>query len=169
MLRGSTCVTGTWSKRCVDQLPHRARTIPTDFYRIDTAVPWVRLLSSLFGASSLFTGIRLRESAFFETPTGGILDRYGPSAWSNRGTMVCPPVLLIYEIANESFYPNRCGSRTSFQPMGRNLTNRESRRAKYDLCGLSDHSQKSTRKNAWVTDAKVDFDKKTASVSFDPE
>jgi mercuric ion transport protein len=89
------------------------------------------------------------ESAFFETPTGGILDRYGPSAWPNRGTMVCPAVLLIYEIANESFYPNRCGSRTSFQPIGRNLTNRDSRRAKYDLCGLSDHSQKSTLSSAW--------------------
>ena len=82
MLRGPTCVAGTWSERCVDRLPHCPRTTPTDSYRIDAAVPWVRLLSSLFGASSLFTGIRLRESAFFETPTGGILDRYGPSVLS---------------------------------------------------------------------------------------
>jgi len=72
-----------------------------------------------------------------------------PSAWPNRSTMVCPALLLIYEIANESFYPNRCASRTSFQLISRNLTNRDSRRAKYDLCGLSDHSQKSTRKSAW--------------------
>jgi hypothetical protein len=149
MLRGPTGVAGPWSERCVDRLPHCPRTIPTDSYRIDPVVPWARLLSSLFGASSLFTGIRLRESAFCETPTGGILDRYGRSAWPNCGTMVCPAVLLIYEIANESFYPNRCDSRTSFQPIGRYLTNRDSRRAKYDLCGLSDHSQKSTRKSVW--------------------
>jgi hypothetical protein len=149
MLRGPTSVARTWSERCVDRLPGCPRTIPTDSYRIDTAVPWVRLLSSLFGASSLFTGIRLRESAFFETPTSGILDRYVPSAWPNRGTMVCPAVLLIYEIANESSWPSRCGSRISFKPIGRNLANRDSRRAKYDLCGLSDHSQKSTRKSSW--------------------
>jgi hypothetical protein len=76
------------------------------FYRREPCrTPLTPLLSSLFGASSLFTGIRLRESAFFETPTGGILDRYGRSAWPNHGTMVCPAVLLIYEIANES---SRC-------------------------------------------------------------
>jgi len=55
MLRGPAGVTGAWGKRCVDRLPHCARTIPADFYWIDTAVPWVRLLSSLFGTSSLFT------------------------------------------------------------------------------------------------------------------
>jgi hypothetical protein len=95
MLRGPTCVTGTWSERCVDRLPHCPRTIPTDPYRIDTAVPWVRLLSSLFDASSLFTGIRMRESAHFKTPTRGILDRRGPGAWSNRCALGCPTVLLI--------------------------------------------------------------------------
>jgi hypothetical protein len=149
MLRGPTGVVGTWSERCMDRLPHCARTIPTVPYRSDGGVPWARLLSSLFDASSLFTGIRLRESACFEAPTGGILDRYGPSAWPNRGTMVCSAVLLIYEIVSEPLYPNRCASRTSFQLIGRNLTNRDSRRAKYELCGLSDHSQKSTRKSAW--------------------
>ena len=39
------------------------RTLPTDFCRIDTAVSGRGLLSSLFGAASLFTGIRLREPA----------------------------------------------------------------------------------------------------------
>ena len=114
MLREPTCVAGPWSERGVDRLPHCPRTIPTVSYRSDGGVAWVGFLSSLFGASSLFTGIRLRESACFETPTGGILDRYGLSAWPNRGTMVCPAVLLIYEIVDESFYPNRCASRTPF-------------------------------------------------------
>ena len=48
MLRGPTCVAGTWSERCVDRLPHCPRTIPTDPYRIDTAVPWVRLFYRLY-------------------------------------------------------------------------------------------------------------------------
>ena len=157
MLRWPTGVAGTWSERCVDRLPHCSRTIPADSNRIDPAVLGARLLSSLFGASSLFTGIRLRESACFETPTGGFLDRYGPSARPNRGTMVCPTVLLIYEIVNEPFYPTRCASRTSGQPIGRNLTNRDSRRAKYDLCRLSDHSQKSTPKSAWSNGGQSRF------------
>jgi len=95
MLRRPTCLAGARSQRCVDRLPHCVRTIPTDFFRIDTVVSWVRLLSSLFGASSLLTCSCLRQPANLKTPTIGILDRYGPSARPDRCTLVCPTVLLI--------------------------------------------------------------------------
>jgi periplasmic mercuric ion binding protein len=40
---------------------------------------------------------------------------------------------------------------------------------KYDLCGLSDHSQKSTLSSAWGNGRQSRFRQKTASVSFDPD
>jgi hypothetical protein len=52
---GPLGVARPWGQRCVDRLPYFARTLPAYFYRIDTTVPWVRLLSSLFGTPSLFT------------------------------------------------------------------------------------------------------------------
>jgi hypothetical protein len=55
MLRRPACVARTWRQWRLDRLPDCARALPTNFYRIDTAVPWVRLLSSLFGAPILFT------------------------------------------------------------------------------------------------------------------
>ena len=169
MLRGSTCVTGTWSKRCVDQLPHRARTIPTDFYRIDTAVPWVRLLSSLFEASRLFTWIRVRESAHFKTPTPGILDRRGPGAWSNRCALGCPIVLLIMKTLMDRFvligalvalpFGLFAGTLQTVTLDVQNMT--------CAVCPIT--VKRALERVAGVTDAKVDFDKKTASVSFDPD
>jgi len=54
-LRRPTCVAGAWRQRCLDRLADRARALPTNFYRVDASVPWVRLLSSLFGTSGLFT------------------------------------------------------------------------------------------------------------------
>jgi periplasmic mercuric ion binding protein len=169
MLRGSTCVTGTWSKRCVDQLPHRARTIPTDFYRIDTAVPWVRLLSSLFEASRLFTWIRVRESAHFKTPTPGILDRRGPGTWSNRCALGCPTVLLIMKTLMNRFvligalvalpFGLFAGTLQTVTLDVQNMT--------CAVCPIT--VKKALERVPGVTDAKVDFDKKTASVSFDPD
>jgi periplasmic mercuric ion binding protein len=170
MLRGSTCVTGTWSKRCVDQLPHRARTIPTDFYRIDTAVPWVRLLSSLFEASRLFTWIRVRESAHFKTPTPGILDRRGPGTWSNRCALGCPTVLLIMKTLMNRFV--LIGALAFALPFGSfagtlQTVTLDVQNMTCAVCPIT--VKKALERVAGLTDAKVDFDKKTASVSFDPD
>jgi len=55
MLRRPVGAAGTWHQRCMDWLTHCARTLPADFYRADTAVPWVRVLSALFGPSGLCT------------------------------------------------------------------------------------------------------------------
>jgi hypothetical protein len=55
MLRGPASVARTWGQRCLDRLADRTRTLPTNSYRIDTTVPGIRLLSSLFGTPSLFT------------------------------------------------------------------------------------------------------------------
>src|SRR5258708_39057448 len=57
-----------------------------------------------------------------------------------------PPCFIDYEIANESFCPNRCSRRTSFHRICRTVTNEHSRCAKYHLCAFSDHSKKITRK-----------------------
>jgi periplasmic mercuric ion binding protein len=154
----------------VDQLPHRARTIPTDFYRIDTAVPWVRLLSSLFEASSLFTWIRVRESAHFKTPTPGILDRRGPGAWSNRCALGCPTVLLIMKTLMNRFV--LIGALAFALPFGSfagtlQTVTLDVQNMTCAVCPIT--VKKALERVAGVTDAKVDFDKKTASVSFDPD
>jgi periplasmic mercuric ion binding protein len=170
MLRGPAGVTGTWCKRCVDQLPHRARTIPADFYWIDTAVPWVRLLSSLFEASRLFTWIRVRESAHFKTPTPGILDRRGPGAWSNRCALGCPTVLLIMKTLMNRFV--LIGALVFALPFGLfagtlQTVTLDVQNMTCAVCPIT--VKKALERVAGVTDAKVDFDKKTASVSFDPD
>jgi mercuric ion binding protein len=170
MLRGPTRVTSTRCKRCVDQLPHRARTIPTDFYWIDPAVPWVRLLSSLFEASRLFTWIRVRESAHFKTPTPGILDRRGPGAWSNRCALGCPTVLLIMKPPIDRLL--LIGALVFALPFGLfagtlQTVTLDVHNMTCAVCPIT--VKKALERVAGVTDAKVDFDKKTASVSFDPD
>jgi mercuric ion binding protein len=162
----SPCVARTWRQRCVDRLPHCARTIPTDFCRIDTVVSWVRLLSSLFGAARLFAWICLREPAHSKTPTVGILDRYSRSARPHRCTLVCPTVLLIMKSLMNRFVLIIALPFTLFAGALQTVT-LDVQNMTCAVCPIT--VRKALERVPGVTDAKVDFDKKTASISFDPD
>ena len=169
MLRRPACVARTRGERCLDRLFNCPRTVPTDFYRIDAAFPRARFPSRLFGASSLFTRFPMRQPGCFKTSKAGILDRYGSSAWPNRSSLACPTVLSIMKGAMKRFaligaivaLPSILFGRT-LQTVTLDVQNMTCA-----VCPIT--VKKALERVSGVTDVKVDFDKKTASLSFDPD
>ena len=102
-------------------------------------------------------------------PAVGILDRYGPGAWPDRCTLVSPIVLLIMKslmnrivligVAVALPFTLFAGSLQTVTLDVQNMT--------CVVCPIT--VKKALERVPGVTAAKVDFDKKTASISFDPD
>jgi mercuric ion binding protein len=76
---------------------------------------------------------------------------------------------INYEIAHKLVCFAECPRRTPLQLICGNVADRHARSEKYDLCGCPITVKKALEKVSGVTSATVDFDKKTASVTFDPD
>ena len=114
-------------------------------------------------------GNGLRQPAYFKTPTVGILDRYGPSAWPDRCTLVCPAVLLIMKSLMNRFVLIGAIVALPFTLFAGSLqtVTLDVQNMSCAVCPIT--VKKALDKVPGVTSAKVDFDKKTASVTFDPD
>src|SRR5215475_3863391 len=111
----------------------------------------------------------LRESTHFKTPTVGILDRYGSGAWPNSCTLACPAVLLIMKSLKNCFVLIGAIAALPFTLFAGSLqtVTLDVRNMTCAVCPIT--VKKALERVPGVTAAKVDFDKKTASISFDPD
>jgi periplasmic mercuric ion binding protein len=153
----------------LDRLSDCAGTLSPGFYWIDAPFSGGRLVSSVSGAPSLYASIGLRRSNYIGPAPLGILDRNGPGTSPDRSPMVCPSILLAMKLLLNRFVLLNClvalpltlfaGALQTVTLDVKNMT-----------CAVCPITVKNAlEKVAGVTRARVDFDKKTASVTFDPD
>jgi mercuric ion binding protein len=127
------------------------------------------MVSSLSGAPSLYARIGLRQSTYIGPAPLGILDRNGPGTCPDRSPMVCPSILLVMKLLL-----NRFVLLNSLVALPLTLFAGALQTVTLDVKNMTCAVCPITIKNALekvagVTSARVDFDKKTASVTFDPD
>jgi periplasmic mercuric ion binding protein len=117
----------------------------------------------------LYARIGLRQSAHVKPTALGILDRYGPGACPNRRTVVRPPVLFTMKSFTNRFFLVSVLAALPFTVFAGTLET-VTLDVKNMTCALCPIIVKNAlEKVPGVTNVKVDFEKKTAGVTFDPD
>jgi periplasmic mercuric ion binding protein len=169
LLRRTPCIASAWRQRGLGWLIDCARTVPSVFYRTNASLPRLRVPSPLFRTSSLYARSSLRQSAHLGTPALGILDRYGPGARPHFRTVASATILLIMRSLKNRLVLLSALVALPFSLFAGTLqtVTLEVKNMTCAVCPIT--VKKALEKVPGVTDAKVDFDKRTASVSFDPD
>jgi periplasmic mercuric ion binding protein len=167
LLRGATSLAYTWCKRGLDRLSDCAGTLSPDFYRINGAVPGRRFPSPLSGTPSLYAWVGLRESAHVKTPARDILDRCDTGAWPDRHTVACPAILLTMRSTRFILIIGVIALPWTLFAGNLETVALDVKNMTCALCPIT--VKKALEKVPGVTRAEVDFNKKTARVTFDPD
>jgi periplasmic mercuric ion binding protein len=117
----------------------------------------------------LYARISLRQSAQVKPTALGILDRYSPGASPNRRTVVRPTVLFTMKSFTNRFFLMSVLAALPFTLFAGTLET-VTLDVKNMTCAVCPIIVKNAlEKVPGVTNAKVDFEKKTADVTFDPD
>jgi mercuric ion binding protein len=117
----------------------------------------------------LFAWIDLRWSTHRKTPTLGILDRNSSGAWPDRSPVGCSTVLFTLKFFMNRFVLLSVLVAVPFTLVAGTLqtVTLELKNMTCSVCPIT--VKKALEKVPGVTSATVDFDKKSASVTFDPD
>ena len=118
---------------------------------------------------NLCSRIGVCESTHSKTPALGILDRYCPGARPNFRTVASATILLIMKSLKNRLVLLSALVAFPFSLFAGTLqtVTLEVQNMTCAVCPIT--VKKALERVSGVTDAKVDFEKKTASVSFDPD
>jgi mercuric ion binding protein len=117
----------------------------------------------------LYARIGLRQFAHVKPTALGILDRYILGAWPYRRTVVRPTVLFTMKSLTNRFVLVSALAALPFTLFAGTLetVTLDVKDMTCAVCPII--IKKALEKMPGVTNVKVDFDKKTASITFDPD